>query len=170
MAADNPEPGFITIGEVQNPFGYEGEVRVKVLTDFPERFKKGARVFIDGVAYAIEHSHPQKSGFALKLTGIDTEQQANALRSKLVEIPESEKMPLPPGKYYWNDIIGLEVWTTAGDLVGKVTDIITTGCNDVYVVTNGGKEVLVPAVKNVIQQVDMQNKRLVIEAIEGLLS
>jgi 16S rRNA processing protein RimM len=170
MAADTPESSYVIIGEVQNPFGYEGQLKVRILTDFPERFRPGERVYIGGIAYTIESSHAQKAGFVLKLAGINTFEQADALRHKPVEIPESEKMPLPPGKYYWDDIIGLEVWTTGGELVGKISEIINTGCNDVYVVTNNGEEVLIPAVKNVVQAVDVKNKRLIIEPIDGLLS
>jgi 16S rRNA processing protein RimM len=169
MDINAPEPSYITIGEVLNSFGYEGELKVRILTDFLQRFQPGARVYIDGIAYTIEKSHPQKAGLVLKLTGVNTLQEVNALRHKLVEIPEIEKMPLPAGKYYYADIIGLEVWTTQGELVGTVSEIINTGCNDVYVVSNHGEEVLVPAVKNVVQVVDLKNKRLIIEAIEGLL-
>jgi 16S rRNA processing protein RimM len=170
MTADTPESSYITIGEVLSPFGFEGELKVRVLTDFPQRFQPGALLFIDNAPYTIEHSHPQKAGFVLKLTGVNTFQEADALRLKLVEIPESKKMTLPPGKYYYADIIGLEVWTTQGELIGTVSEIINTGCNDIYVVKNHCEEILVPAIKDVVQVVDLKNKRLIIEAIEGLLS
>ncbi len=160
---------YITIGAALGARGREGELRVKVLTEFPERFQRGAQLYIEGAPYTVESSSQQKDIAILKLQGIDTPQAAEALRGKSLEVPESERKELPAGRFYHHDIIGLEVWTTQGALVGKVSEILSTGSNDVYVVQSGGKEVLVPAVKDVVKEIDLSKKRITIEAIEGLL-
>lgn len=158
-----------TIGQVLSPWGLRGELRVRPFTDFPERFDTGAEVCIDGVSYTIESSRPSKDSFILKLKGIDTPEAAAGLGHKEIVIPAGELKPLPPGRYYQHDIIGLAVWTTDGEYIGRVSQVLTTGCNDVYVVKTDSKEVLIPAVKDVVKEIDLRGKRMVIEAIEGLL-
>jgi 16S rRNA processing protein RimM len=100
---------------------------------------------------------------------VESPQAAALLRGKKLEIPERARKELPAGRYYHHDIIGLEVWTTSGTLLGKVSEVLSTGGNDIFVVKNSGKEVLIPAVKDVVKQIDVPNKRITIKEIEGLL-
>ena len=166
---NNSQAPYIVIGNALGAHGKKGELRVRVLTEFPERFKPGARLYIDGAPYTIESSKQHRDNAILKLSGIDTPQAADLLRGKRVEIPESERKELPAGRYYRHDIIGLEVWTAEGGFVGKVCDILATGGNDIYVVKGDAGEVLIPAVKDVVKEIDLKKKRITIEAIEGLL-
>ena len=163
------QPANIVIGAVLGAHGREGEMSVRVLTEFPERFEPGAQFYIEGAPYSIEKASVQTNTAILRLKDVNTAEAANLLRGKTVEIPESERKELPAGRYYQNEIIGLEVWTTTGTLVGKVSDILSTGGNDIYVVKDNGKEMLIPAVKNVVKEIDIAGKRITIEAIEGLL-
>ena len=160
---------YIAIGEAGGAHGQKGELRVHVLTEFPERFQSGVQVYIEGAPYVIESSRLFKETAIIKLHGIDNLQEAGLLRGKSIEIPECQRKKLSPGRYYHHDIIGLEVWTITGTPVGKVSDILNTGCNDIYVVTHNGKELLIPAVKEVVKDIDLPGKRITIEAIEGLL-
>mgnify|MGYP001248623149 CR=1 FL=1 len=166
MSKETPD---IIIGEVLGAHGQDGELRVRVLTEFPERFKCGAQLYIDGAPYTIQSSKHHRDTAILKLSGIDTPSQATLLRHKSLAIPENERHELPEGRYYHHDIIGLEVWTSAGTLIGRVSQILNTGGNDVYVVNDSGKEVLIPAVKDVVKEIDPAQGRITIEAIEGLL-
>jgi 16S rRNA processing protein RimM len=159
---------FITVGEVLGAWGLKGAFRVRPLTDFPERFDTGATVFLDGQSAVIQSTVWQKDGVIITLPGIDTPEAAAGLRRKTLEIPQSSLRELPEDQYYQFDIIGLEVSTTGGAVLGKVTDILNCG-NDVYVVKGEGKEILIPATKDVIKSIDLKSKKIVIEPIEGLL-
>lgn len=94
---------------------------------------------------------------------------AAALRGKLLAIPQAEAMPLGEGEYFHHQILGLEVYTTTGERLGPIVEIMVTGSNDVYVVDRQGQEVLIPAIADVVQEVDLEGGRLVIEVVEGLL-
>ena len=162
------ETEYITVGEVLGAWGLKGAFRVRPLTDFPERFEPGAEIFIEGTPVAIQTSNFQKDGVIITIAGIDTPEAAAKMRGKTLDIPASSLRKLPEGQYYQFDIIGLEVSTTGGTVLGKVTDILSCG-NDVYVVKGEGKEVLIPATKDVIKSIDLKTKRIIIEPIEGLL-
>ena len=172
LSAENSPPDkhieYITIGEILGAWGLKGAFRVRPLTDFPERFEPGATVFIAGVPNVIQSSNWQKDGVIVTLPGIDTPEAAGALRRKNMEIPETELRVLPDGQYYQFEIIGMEVLTVDGMPLGTVTDILNCG-NDVYVVKEGTKEILIPATKEVIKNIDVKSKRITIEPIEGLL-
>jgi len=159
---------YITVGEVLGAWGLKGAFRVRPLTDFPERFEPGEKVFIEGNPYAIESSTWQKDGVIITLTGINTPEAAAKLRRKTLDIPARALHQLPEGQYYQFDIIGMEVQTADGAALGKVTDILNCG-NDVYVVKGEGKEILIPATRDVVKSIDLKSKKMVIEPIEGLL-
>jgi len=160
---------FIIVGEVLGAHGRNGATRVRMLTEFPERFERGAQLCIEGRPYLVVTSQPSQEMVILRLAGIDTPEAAEQLRGKYLEIPASERKILPAGRYYRHDIIGLEVFTNTGALIGRVSEILSTGSNDVYVVDNDGKETLIPAVKDVVKEINLAEKRLTIEAITGLL-
>jgi len=175
MAKTSPENSpadkqteYITVGEVLGAWGLKGAFRVRPLTDFPERFEPGAEVFIEGTPAVIQSSNWQKDGVIITLAGVDTLEAAAKLLRKTLDIPASRLRQLPEGQYYHFDIIGMEVQTIEGAVLGKVTEILNCG-NDVYVVRGKGKEVLIPAIKDVVKSIDLKTKRIVIEPIEGLL-
>jgi 16S rRNA processing protein RimM len=159
---------YITVGEVLGAWGLKGAFRVRPLTDFPERFEPGEEVFIEGAPVVIRTSNWQKDGVIITLAGIDTPEAAAKLRRKTLDIPASRLRQLPDGQYYQFDIIGLEVSTTGRTVLGNVTDILNCG-NDVYVVKGEGKEVLIPATRDVVKSIDLKTRKMVIEPIEGLL-
>jgi len=147
----------------------QGDVKVESLTDFPQRFAAGSRVWAGGVSYVIERCRWQRGQALLKLDAIDSATATEALRHRLLEVPEDELRPLGEGEYYHFQIVGLEVRTTAGDVLGRVEQIISTGSNDVFVVRGPQGEVLVPAVDDVVRSVDPAAGLIEVEAIEGLL-
>ena len=165
-----PKPGFILIGQVSSSWGLKGEVRVYPLTDFPERFSAGNSFLVDGVKRKIEWTKSSKGGVILKLEGINSPEEALELRHKTLEIPENELHELPEGVYYQFQIIGLEVWSISGDLLGKIREILTTAANDIYVMESAGKDVLIPAIPDVVKSIDLESGKITIEPIEGLLN
>jgi 16S rRNA processing protein RimM len=164
-----PTPGYIAVGRILGPWGLHGDLKVECLTDFPQRFVAGGSLCLGGTAYAIERCRWQRGRVLLKLTGIDSATAAEALRHRLLEVPEDELRALGEGEYYHFQILGLEVRTTTGEVLGRVEQIITTGSNDVFVVRGQRGEVLVPAVDDVVKSVDPETGRIEVEAVEGLL-
>jgi 16S rRNA processing protein RimM len=164
-----PQPQFLVVGRIVAPWGTGGEVKVEVMTDFPERFTPSREVYLDGSPLAIERARPHQGYLVVKLASIDSIPQAEELRGRYLEIPSTQATPLPPGQYYRFQVIGLEVWTEGGDFLGKVADILLTGSNDVYLVRGRYGEVLVPAIEDVVKVIDLDTGRLIIEAIPGLI-
>ncbi len=164
-----PPPEFLIIGRVLAPWGTGGELKVQITTDFLDRFASGRLVYIEGQPLQIESSRPQKQHLRLKLAGVDTRQDAGKLRGHDITIPRTEIRSLPEGEYYAFQLIGLAVETTSGNQVGSIIDLMTTASNDVYVVQSERGEILIPAIEDVVKSIDLENGKVVIEAIEGLL-
>lgn len=176
MAEEVPEQSkteWATIGKVVALFGLGGELKVRVLTDIPDRFTKLDAVYVGDshTRRAIEGVSPYKGDTILvKLKGIDDATTAEKLRAADLFIPVSQLAKLPPDSYYQHDIIGLRVFTLDNTLLGTIVDIIETGSNDVYVVKMGdGTQQLIPAIKDVIKQIDLIRHNMHIDPIPGLL-
>ncbi|MEC4686317.1 MAG: ribosome maturation factor RimM [Nitrospirota bacterium] len=164
---------LVSIGRIVKSRGVKGEFIVLPLTFSLERFDDVSRVYIkfdDEIKeFTIEYSKPYGRTVIMKLRGINSPEDAAALRGGQLMVPEEESPPLPDGVYYYYQIIGLRVFTVDGEYIGRVTDIIETGSNDVYVVREGEKEYLIPAIKDVVRDIDIRNKRIVISPEAGLL-
>lgn len=163
-------PDFLVVGHVTAPWGIRGEVKVQVLTDFPDRFAPGSLVYLDGQPLRIEGCRPHKQHLLVKFAAVDSVADAQKLRGQDLTIPRSELRPLPQGEYYTFQLVGLRVITTRGDYLGRVADIITTPSNDVYVVEGDRGETLIPAIEDVVKSIDFDKGEMVIEPMEGLLS
>jgi len=164
------EPEFITIGEIIAPWGIKGKLKVKVVTDFPQRFAPSSKIYINRQPMTISSAEWHKGMAIIKLDSIDNIEDAQRLRGQPTEIHYSQVYPLPEGQYYHFQLIGLEVWTTQGELLGTVTEILTAESNDNYVVRGAKGEILIPAIEDVIKSIDVSQGRIVIEPIEGLLT
>lgn len=164
---------FITIGKVTKAHGVKGEVRVLPLTDFPERFENLKLVYLlqsEGSRKRMEvvDMRPHGNLFVVKFKGIDQASEAELLRGSMVQVEISERFPLPEGHYYIYEIIGCQVFTDSGERIGQVSDVVKLESNDIYLVEGDGREVLIPAIKDVVKRIDTETKRLVISPIEGL--
>ena len=164
------EPEFITIGKIIAPWGIKGKLKVNVITDFPQRFTPSSKIYINRQPMTITSTEWHKGKAIIKLNTVDSIEEAQRLRGQPVEIHHSQVYPLPEGQYYHFQLIGLEVWTTQGELLGTVTEILTAESNDNYVVHGAKGEILIPAIEDVIKSIDLDKGRMVIEPIEGLLS
>jgi 16S rRNA processing protein RimM len=164
-------PKFVAIGKILEPWGDKGEVKVEILTDFPERFNSLERVYIGQTArpLRVEKSRVLEDYAVLKLEGYDNRTAASALRGQLLQIPLEELMPLAEGEYYEFEIIGLEVWTEDGLYLGRVKEVIYTGANDVYVADGPKGEVLIPALEDVVLKIDLGEGKMLVRLPEGLL-
>jgi 16S rRNA processing protein RimM len=167
------ETEWATIGKAVALFGIRGELKVLLLTDIPNRFAGLGAVYAgpDHTRRLIQSVRPYKGEMiVLKLEGIDDADTAESLRDQNLAIPVSELAQLPPDSYYQHDILGLMVITLNGQKLGSIVDIIVTGSNDVYVIkAPDGSQVLIPAIKDVIKQVDLIRRTIYIDPLPGLL-
>ncbi|HEC98549.1 MAG TPA: 16S rRNA processing protein RimM [Nitrospirae bacterium] len=164
---------LVSIGRIVKSRGVKGEFIVLPLTFSPERFDDVSRVHIkldDEIKeFTLEYSKPYGRTIIMKLLEINSPEEATSLRGGQLMVPEEESPPLPEDVYYYYQIIGLKVFTVDGVYIGGVSDIIETGSNDVYVVRDEEKEYLIPAIRDVIKDIDIGNRRIIISPEAGLL-
>ena len=168
----DPFDGWIIIGRIRGPHGIRGEIRVEVLTDFPERFQTSKRLYIGDshAPYDVEKVRFTPKGVLLKLAGVDWRDSASRIARSYVALPENELAPLPAGSFHHHQIRGIKVFADDGSFLGTVMEIITTGSNDVYIVRNEeGEEVLLPATTEVVRTIDLEAQRIVVNLIPGLI-
>lgn len=163
---------WVAVGEVAAPFGMRGELKVRPLTDFPERFARTAMLYAgeDHTPLAVETARIHGPLVVLRLAGIATVEAAEALRGETLWIPASELMPLPQDSYYLHDLVGLRVRHVDGRALGVVADVLTGVGNDLLLVRDPqtGVEALLPAVKEFIKRVDVAGGELLVEPVPGL--
>ncbi|HET9179565.1 MAG TPA: ribosome maturation factor RimM [Terriglobia bacterium] len=176
-AAVADAPGFIAIARVVRPQGRKGEVSAEILTDFPARFRDLQRVFIDQPghlprAIAVEDAWLHKGKVVLKLAGIGSIDNAEALRGRLVLLPAEERIALADGQYYVWELVGCQVMVESGETskpLGTVTEIERTAGADLLHVAHGSREVLVPFAESICKLIDPGSGLIVIEPPEDLL-
>jgi 16S rRNA processing protein RimM len=164
---------WATIGKIVAPFGIRGELKVRSFTDIPDRFVTLEAIYLgsDHARRVIKGVRPYKGEMLLlKLDGIDDATTAETLRNDDLCIPADELAQLPPDAYYQHDILGLRVLRLDDRFVGVISEIMATGGNDVYVIkADDGRQWLIPAIKQVIKQVDLVRRVMYIDPISGLL-
>ena len=156
------------MGIVQGTHGPLGRLRLLPLTDNPDRFRPGNVVFIKEQPYTVQESQSYGQGLLVKLEGVDSLQAAQPLANEPVEVPETNVPPLPQGDYYHFQLLDLDVHDLSGAHLGKLTEVLSTGSNDVYVVTDGQQELLVPAIADVVISVDPANQSMTVDLPPGL--
>ncbi len=162
---------YLAVGKVLKPQGIKGELKIEALTSFPERFLELERVFTEVSGWEeLEISGVRlKQNFVfLKIKGIDSIEEAEPLRGKLLKIPASWRKKLPQGEYYIFDLIGIEVFSVTGEHLGELTEVLSLPGNDVYLVVKEDQEIPVPALKKVVKKVDISGRRMEVELLPGL--
>ncbi len=163
---------WVRIGWVARPHGLRGEVRVVPDTDFPERLKELQTVWVvrgrEVEARAVESVRRAGEAFLVKLAGAQSREEAERLRGAALCVPREERRALPEGTYYVSDLVGAEVRTEGGELVGHLVDVLRGAAHDVYVVHGPRGEVLLPAVREVVRQVRVAERRVVVRLLPGL--
>ncbi|KPK75552.1 MAG: hypothetical protein AMJ89_04310 [candidate division Zixibacteria bacterium SM23_73] len=169
----------ITIGQISRVHGIKGEMVVVSLTDDPKRFSELKKVFLSKdekiTQFEVEKVQTDlktkkfKERVLLKLKEVESPEEAKRLVGSFLEIEKDDLIKLPEGRYFIFDIIGLKVITTEDKEVGKVKEVISLPANDVYVVQGDQKEYDIPAIKEIVKQIDLERKVMIIEPKEGLL-
>ena len=167
---------YLIVGRITKPFGLKGEVKVLPITDDPGRYHKLSAVYIEsGGSYrklTIETTRVNGRRVVLKFSGCGSVEDAELLRDELLYVTRKNAVKIPKGSYYYYDILGSTVTTLEGEVVGEVYDIQNAGSCDVYFVRSTDKksrEFIIPALKDVVKKIDVGEKKIVIEALEGLL-
>ena len=159
----------VAVGKVLAPKGFSGEVRVQVNSDSPGRFDAGGFLYIKDERFKIQGAtRPYKGTVSLKLEGVNSPEEVEALRGATITVPEEMSPSLPEGGYYHFQIIDLKVYTEEDEYLGQITQILSTGSNDVYVVSKDEKDLLIPALDEVIQKVDLASGRMTVQLPDGL--
>jgi 16S rRNA processing protein RimM len=162
----NPETA-VTVGRISAAHGVRGEVKVQPLTDFPERFQRGSLLWMDGAPQKVVLGRPQGRNIILKLEGVNTRTDAEALIGKELMATEATLIE-EEDVYYLHDVIGLLVEDEKGETLGQLAEVLSTGSNDVFVVRGERGELLLPAMDDVVREVDIAGGRVVVEVPDGI--
>ena len=164
----------LEVGQIVNTFGIKGFVKVNPWVNDVTRFEKLKKVYIkirnEHKELEIEEVKYHKNQVLLKFKGIDTIEQAEIIRNAIIEIDRENAIPLEKGEYFIADLLESEVFTDEGEKLGILDDIYNTGSKDIYVVKNElGKTILLPGINDVIKEVDVENKTIIVHLLKGLV-
>lgn len=165
---------YFEVGQIVNTFGVKGLLKVKPFTDNVERFEELKKVYIckkeKQEEVEIEEVKYHKDMVILKIKGIDNMNEAEKVKGLYLKIDRKNAKKLPKDTYFIADLLGLDVYSDKGEYLGKVDDIYPTGANDVYVVKNElGKQVLLPGISDVIKEIDLENEKIIVHLLKGLV-
>ncbi len=161
----------IAVGRINGAWGLHGHVKVTPLTSNSQRFQPGAVLLLEGRPHRVLDVATPKGYPCVQFEGYASREVAEALRGTLIEIEEADLPALPQDQYYVHELVGLAVVTTDGRELGRLHEVLRTGANDVYVVRGRGrKEALIPAIADVVVEVDLEAGRMLIAPLDGLLS
>ena len=166
------EPVYLTVGFIRRPHGTRGELIMDIHTDFPDQLKAGARVFVgeDHQPMRLATTRFHGSAMLVSFRGKDTPEKVGHLRNTWVYLTSADLPHLPGGGVYRHQIIGMRVVTDTGEELGQLEDVFDTGANKVYVVkTPDNKEILLPAIPDVILDVDLSAREVRVHLIDGLI-
>jgi 16S rRNA processing protein RimM len=166
------KPARLVIGRVLGPHGLEGAFRMTILTDFPERLLSLRRVYLgdESTPRRVRHAHLHPPHALLTVAGLTSPEAVVPYQGALVRIDHAQAAPLAPGEYFHWQLLGATVVDEAGATLGILAEIVTTGANDVYVVRRPeGGELLLPAITDVIRQVDTERGVVTVHLLPGLV-
>ena len=164
-----PSEGHTAVGRVLRPHALRGELRVLAFSPSARNLQRGRPVYLAGVRHIIQRARPDHEAWILQLDGIDDRAVVEALRGELLETPDMEVLRDDDESYFVHELVGLRVETVEGRELGKLTEVIQTGANDVYVVEGLDGEVLVPAISEVVASIDTQSGLIRITPLVGML-
>ena len=165
---------YLEIGQIVNTFGVKGMVKVKPFTDDIKKFGKLKKIYIENKTgkkeYEIEEIKEHKEMMLVKFKGIENANDAELLRDSYLIVDRENLQPLEEGTFYIVDLIGINVYTEEGKQLGILDDIFNTGSNDIYVVKDElGKQLLLPAIKDVIKEINVEEGKIIVHLIDGLV-
>lgn len=168
-AAREPQEGFTAVGRVTKPHGTAGEIRVYAFESGAPNLRRGRPVWVAGLQRRVLRMRFDRDEYIVKLDGVNDRDAAEALRGELFEIPDAQVRRNDEESYFLHELIGLEVVTQEGEELGKIIEVLQPGANDVYVVKGPRGELLVPAIADVIYEIDTSTGRMVITPLAGML-
>jgi 16S rRNA processing protein RimM len=167
-------PGsLLLVGKVIRPHGREGLLRISSFARSEDSFLQAGRVFLKSASgeiheYAVISVRPHKNSFLMKLEGFTSRREAEEYTGAEIHI-RKEALRREEGEYFWHELLGLKVYLETGRYLGSISQIIPTRSNDIYVVKEGDNEVLLPATYQVVKEIDLDNEKMVVADMEGLL-
>jgi 16S rRNA processing protein RimM len=167
----NGEPVYLTVGFLRRSHGVRGEIIMDLHTDFPERLRRGRKMFVsdEHKPVTIQSVREHQNGVLIKFNGIDTPEDAGQLRNQWVYVKAEDVPPLPEGQIYQHELFGFRVVDENDSPLGELVEIIETGANNVYVVRDeSGRELLLPAIPSVIRDLDAGRRLMRVHLLEGL--
>ena len=166
----------LKVGKIVNTHSLKGEVKVISSTDFEEQcFEKGTELLITRgnqvvKEVTVESYRTHKNNLLVKFVGIDSIEEAEKLKNLQIKIDSDNIGELEENEFYFHEIIGCEVFDENGKSLGEISEILTPGANDVWVIkSQNGKEILIPYIEDVVKKIDVENKKIDIEVMEGLI-
>lgn len=160
---------YIEFGKIVNTHGIKGEVKIYSYTDNPSNILKLKKVYIENVEYQVERIRLASNMFILKLKGIDRIEDTEGIKNKEIYREVLKKEKESTDEFFVRDLIGLDVVDEEENKIGILSDVINTGANDIYIVKKeDAKELLLPAIKQVVKNIDIKNKKIVVKIMEGL--
>lgn len=165
------------LGRVLRPHGIRGELRIDILTEYPERIVAGSKLYLgsdpeDAAAaklYEVTKARRHQKYLILQLAEVPDRNTAELLRGQYLMIAPADREPLAEGEFYLYQLIGVAVYTDEDEHLGQIDEIIETGANDVYVVHGPRGEVLLPAIDECILEIDIDAKKMIVHIMDGLL-
>jgi len=172
------EPAFLILGRIMRPHGVRGELRIQVVTKYPERIAQLNTVYIGpdpydtrtATACKVQGVRRHREQLLIRVAGVTTRDDAEQFRGQLLMVALEDAIPLNEGEYYVYQVLNARVVTTEGEELGRVSEVLETGANDVFIVQGGARgEVLIPDVPHVVLSVDIENKVITVDPPPGLL-
>jgi 16S rRNA processing protein RimM len=163
------EPVYVVIGKLRRPHGISGEILLEILSENPENFEVGKQIFIGSrkMLCKINSLRQTNKLWLISLEGYESREQVALLTNQQVFMRKDELKNLPEGRFYHHEVIGMRVLDEKNALLGEVSEILVTGANDVYVVkTPAGEDLLIPAIKSVVQNIDRETRCMVVRLQE----
>lgn len=166
------EPAFLVIGKIRRPHGVRGDVLMEVISDFPERIQPGVTVYVGEFAQPqkITDRRTHKDGLILHFAAYSTAESVGELRNAFVFVRADDRPALENGEFYHHQLLGLIVRTDQSEELGKITEILETGANDVFVVQNEkGQKVYIPYIDELVTDIDIEQGTITVHLIPGLI-
>ncbi len=164
------------VGKIVNTHGIKGDVKVIRITDFDERFAKGSKLFWvskDGskkLSLEVDGHRRHKNVDLLHFKGYESINEVEFLKEGTLQVSEEQLTDLDEGEFYYYEIIGCTVYTVLGEELGKIKEILAPGANDVWVVQRKGKkDLLIPYIEEVVKEVNIEQEKVIIDPMEGLI-
>ena len=168
----NDEPVFVIIGKFRRPHGIKGEIVMSVLTDFPELIHQGQMVYVGErhTPYEVKSVRWHGGDLLVALEELPDRTAVEIFRNIMVYLKAEDIPELPEGEYFIHQLVGLDVLTDQGQALGKIKEVLITGANDVYLVeSEEGKEILLPAIEQVVLDIDHESGKVIVHILPGLL-